>query len=544
MNDTKTLEELKREYEELDMQLQACLEKRQMADKQVQANIDKKDAEAQWRCQRAAEIAYSLQQEKMKLDKLRYQKLLEICERMRGKEEKRGLRKFVSSAKQKISFIGSKVFKAELNFTNVSDRLNAAEKAIQGGDDINFSKLTFARIRRYAKWNDEYSNALAQEYNEISVNAYRSMITETIKEQGVEVSSMEELEEIVDDLGPKLNAEFYSKLQNEYETKKAEKAKTQPLRTPIPAAKPMRKEDLSAEQQQRFDEIHARKELPAAKFALESAEGKQARIQGDISRIKTEINDVYENATSAFGFTEEENQKLDEKRNQAALLQSQLDDMAAEEKRMFEERRQARIEADKAARAERIADINKKNAVEEARSVLSHLKTSTGYYNVANLSDEEVLDTYRQIKESPSMADRLSEARIEARDAKQTANVQPEVSQVTPESVFGGPVELEPDAMVNVAEKGSEPIPEMPEPTFEPTPEMEEQLRNDRNDESIEEIATNLTPEMYGHYRSIMSSFEPDTEEYKNASAIVSSYDAIQMEADKQAAIDSLHQSR
>ena len=54
-------------------------------------------------------------------------------------------------------------------------------------------------------------------------------------------------------------------------------------------------------------------------------------------------------------------------------------------------------------------------------------------------------------------------------------------------------------------------------------------------------VASELTPDMVEHYRGIVEGFAPDTFEYKNAAAILNAYDNLQREADKQAAIDSLH---
>ncbi|MCI9585719.1 MAG: hypothetical protein HFH45_03700 [Bacilli bacterium] len=540
MNDTKTLDELLEEYRLIDMRIQVCIAQRDAVDKEVQANIDKEGAEAQWRCQRAAKMTYALQKTKMKLDEQRYEKLLEICELMRGKEEKKGLNKFVSDAKQQIYFIGSKVFKKKLSFEAISRGLDKAEKAISDGNDIDFGNLTFAKIRNYMKFNRQYSVELYKEYRKIYKQSCAKMVIDGFKEKyGREVSDAKEIAIAMDELVPELEDKFTANLAKEVEVKKAQMEADKPLKSPVISAKPMKKEELSVEQQQKFEEIHAKIELKSANQPrLESAEDKQIRIQEDISHIKSEINDVYENPVSAFGFTEEETQKLDAKRSEAALLQGQLDDMAAEEKRMFEERRKAKIEADKAARAERIAAINRKNAVEEARRVMSHLKTSTGYYNVANLSDDEVLDTYKQIAESPSMADRLSEARLEAQAEKQNVELQPDLSinaeekgqeTVTPESVFGTPVGLEPIPM-EVTEKDME-----PEVTPVPIISESEELRNGIDNETIEEIAANLTPDMYEHYRSVMNSFEPDSDEYRNASAVVDMYD-------RQSAINTLHQ--
>lgn len=93
------------------------------------------------------------------------------------------------------------------------------------------------------------------------------------------------------------------------------------------------------------------------------------------------------------------------------------------------------------------------------------------------------------------------------------------------------------------------------EPVFEPnvvTP-IEENVSVEANIEpediepldvkvpSPEEIAQNLTPDMVEHYRSITEGFAPDTHEYQNAIAILNAYDNLQMQADKQAAIDQLH---
>ena len=568
MNDTEKLKKLKEEYELIDMRIQVCIAQRDAMDRQILENIDKEGVEAQWKCQRAAKMAYTLQKTKMKLDEQRYKKLLEICEFMRGKEEEKGLTKFVRDAKQQISFIGSKVFKRELSIESIERHLSLAEKAISKGGNIDFEHLTFAKIRKYMKFNRKFAAESYKEYRQVYKQSYAKMVIDGFKEKyGREVTSASEIATAMEELGPELDSKFTAKLAEEVEAKKAEKTAAQPLKSPVINVKPMKKDDLSAEQQQKFEEIHAKRELPTGNsHRLESAEDKQIRLQGDISRIKSEINDIYENAASPFGFTEDETQKLDAKRSEVALLQGQLDDMAAEEKRMFEERRQAKIEADKAARAERLDAINKKNAVDEAKRVLSHLKTSTGYYNVANLNDEEVLDTYKQIVESPSMAARLSEARIEAQAAKQAANIQPDLSinaeekgqepeptsvsmaeptpesvsndnLVTPESVFGTPVELEPVSMVepvpessiNVVEKGQE-----PEPTPVPIVSESEELKNGIDVETVEEIAANLTPDMYEHYRSVMNSFEPGSEEYQNASAIVDMYD-------KQTAIDTLH---
>lgn len=573
MNDTKTLDELLEEYRLIDMRIQVCIAQRDAVDKEVQANIDKEGAEAQWRCQRAAKMTYALQKTKMKLDEQRYEKLLEICELMRGKEEKKGLNKFVSDAKQQIYFIGSKVFKKKLSFEAISRGLDKAEKAISDGNDIDFGNLTFAKIRNYMKFNRQYSVELYKEYRKIYKQSCAKMVIDGFKEKyGREVSDAKEIAIAMDELVPELEDKFTANLAKEVEVKKAQMEADKPLKSPVISAKPMKKEELSVEQQQKFEEIHAKIELKSANQPrLESAEDKQIRIQEDISHIKSEINDVYENPVSAFGFTEEETQKLDAKRSEAALLQGQLDDMAAEEKRMFEERRKAKIEADKAARAERIDAINKKNAVDEARRVLSHLKVGASNYNdetmvnqneytnihgeivkvpenkqssnviyfdVTGLTDEEVLDTYKQIVESPNMADRLNEARLEAKaeKEKQDANVQTaenieekvaENAIVTPESVFGVPVELEPVPMEE----------EMfidPEPTPVPIISEPEELRNGFDNETVEEIATNLTPDMYEHYRSVMNSFEPGSDEYRNASAIVDMYD-------RQAAIDTLH---
>ncbi|MCI9084535.1 MAG: GPO family capsid scaffolding protein [Bacilli bacterium] len=74
-----------------------------------------------------------------------------------------------------------------------------------------------------------------------------------------------------------------------------------------------------------------------------------------------------------------------------------------------------------------------------------------------------------------------------------------------------------------------------PEVTPVPIISESEELRNGIDNETIEEIAANLTPDMYEHYRSVMNSFEPDSEEYKNASAVVDMYD-------RQSAINTLHQ--
>ena len=136
------------------------------------------------------------------------------------------------------------------------------------------------------------------------------------------------------------------------------------------------------------------------------------------------------------------------------------------------------------------------------------------------------------------MADRLNEARLGAQAEKQNVELQPDLSinaeekgqeTVTPESVFGTPVGLEPIPM-EVTEKDME-----PEVTPVPIISESEELRNGIDNETIEEIAANLTPDMYEHYRSVMNSFEPDSDEYRNASAVVDMYD-------RQSAINTLHQ--
>ena len=188
------------------------------------------------------------------------------------------------------------------------------------------------------------------------------------------------------------------------------------------------------------------------------------------------------------------------------------------------------------------------------------------------MTDDEILDTYNQIKASPDMASRLAEASEEAKKAKETAAF--ETNEVVTEEQISEPVKEEPEAEVPSAETQNVETDnvetqevETPEVTYEtpsvfaepekvedttPTvqnPETltDEQLNQIINDAVTETIAydnmqaqdNTLSPEMKQHYESVMQSFsnDPNSYEYQNAQAVLDQ----QAKADAEAAIESLH---
>ena len=98
-----------------------------------------------------------------------------------------------------------------------------------------------------------------------------------------------------------------------------------------------------------------------------------------------------------------------------------------EANKLKEARNNEKNEADKLARDENLNATTEKEKkfsdyVEEVKSILSNLETSTGNYDISNLTDEEVLEVYDSIKNSPSMKDRLecAKAKVHIRANVQT----------------------------------------------------------------------------------------------------------------------------
>lgn len=170
-------------------------------------------------------------------------------------------------------------------------------------------------------------------------------------------------------------------------------------------------------------------------IAIEEALDKQDELRAEINKVIEERNKKIKSKSeeaSVFGAsTYDIDVNVKDYNDKIAQLEAELELARQEERKVFDERKAERAEAARKAREERIAELNRKakenpkeksnsGEAKEAREVLSHMQTSTGFYDVSSLTDEEVLETYNAIKnsENEETAERLFEAKVAASEAK------------------------------------------------------------------------------------------------------------------------------
>ncbi len=263
---------------------------------------------------------------------------------------------------------------------------------------------------------------------------------------------------------------------------------------------------------------------------VSSLQNQETAIRNEIATINGEINNILNSQASAFGLTDEENKELEEKRAQRTQLEAQLATTLQEQKAVFEANRNEKIAADKLAQEQRIDEINKRNAIEEAKNVLSHLQTDTGVYNINGLSDEEILDVYHQIKDAPNMQERLSAAREAAKNEANQVNtteapaIFEQVPEVKPISI-PEPIQTEPVVLNN---QDTEPMVAVP--------------TNDTITIPMEPIS-DWTPATANHYESVRDNLR-GTPDGDKANTLLEQYYQMQDEKDKEAAMNSLHEGK
>ncbi len=352
----------------------------------------------------------------------------------------------------------------------------------------NFGKLTYGDkfIRDFAKLEPDDKKNVKQEL----CNSAVPQILTRLEKNAQEILAMDKDEQAEELKGIpitsfSLDEEYLQKLREKYKQPKALPAATlETEQTPAPAVEPEQTLEPELEQtpEPTLEPAQEKPEMEAEKIAeynankdkytiaIENAQDRIAEIDAKIKDYHDKHNSILENKGSAFaaGFNVAMGDIIadnyDSYKDSIRDLEIEREKLMQDIKQNEEARRQEKIEADKAAREERLNEINKKAKEQweanqkdlklaEAKAVLPHLETSTGFYDISNLTDEEILNVYNSIESSPSMEDRLAKAK------EASANDKPEQ---TPAPT------LEPEQTLKPAE------PELPSLTAEDS----EQLAN------------------------------------------------------------------
>lgn len=154
-------------------------------------------------------------------------------------------------------------------------------------------------------------------------------------------------------------------------------------------------------------------------IAIEQAKEKQEEIRAKIQALREDyLADV--DATELRPFETKADimaNTYGEVAEKRAVLEQELEAAIKEENDAFEARRNEKIEQMKKAREERIKAINENAAkqekekqalakLEEAKTLLSNIETSTGKYDISNLTDEEIMEVYEAVTNPKSAAER------------------------------------------------------------------------------------------------------------------------------------------
>ena len=352
----------------------------------------------------------------------------------------------------------------------------------------NFGKLTYGDkfIRDFAKLEPDDKKNVKQEL----CNSAVPQILTRLEKNAQEILAMDKDEQFEELKGIpitsfSLDEEYLQKLREKYKQPKALPAATlETEQTPAPAVEPEQtlEPELEPTPEPTLEPAQEKPEMEAEKIAeynankdkytiaIENAQDRIAEIDAKIKDYHDKHNSILENKGSAFaaGFNVAMGDIIadnyDSYKDSIRDLEIEREKLMQDIKQNEEAHRQEKIEADKAAREERLNEINKKAKEQweanqkdlklaEAKAVLPHLETSTGFYDISNLTDEEILNVYNSIESSPSMEDRLAKAK------EASANDKPEQ---TPAPT------LEPEQTLKPAE------PELPSLTAEDS----EQLAN------------------------------------------------------------------
>ena len=270
---------------------------------------------------------------------------------------------------------------------------------------------------------------------------------------------------------------YYPDPDENYETEK-------PIETPVPTEPEPTYEPEVEEptfSQDKINEYNANKDEYT--INIENAQNRIAEIDAKIADAKSKQKSFIENNAQTFasGFNvgvgdiiadnagAYKDQIAEYTNDGQALtvgnLETEREALMQEIRQNEEARRAAKIQADKKAREERLNEIDRKfkeqweenkkaQELEEAKSVLSHLKTDTGFYDISNLTDEEILEVYNSIKASPSMESRIKEAQklseeVVAPSQKPNPTEEPEIERPEETPAPVEPVPTEEPEVVN-----------------------------------------------------------------------------------------------
>ena len=364
----------------------------------------------------------------------------------------------------------------------------------------NFGKLTYGDkfIRDFAKLELEDKKNVKRELCNSAVPGILAKLEKNAQEI-LAMDKEEQAEELkgISIADASLDEKHLQELREKYKQPKALPAATlETEQTPAPAVEPEQTLEPELEQtpEPTLEPAQEKPEMEAEKIAeynankdkytiaIENAQDRIAEIDAKIKDYHDKHNSILENKGSAFaaGFNVAMGDIIadnyDSYKDSIRDLEIEREKLMQDIKQNEETRRQEKIEADKVAREERLNEINKKAKEQweanqkdlklaEAKAVLPHLETSTGFYDISNLTDEEILNVYNSIESSPSMEDRLAKAK------EASANDKPEQ---TPAPTLEPEQTLEPIMLPDEQEPVKPVEPELPSLTAEDS----EQLAN------------------------------------------------------------------
>lgn len=443
-------------------------------------------------------------------------------------EKKRRLASYYVNGRFEFGNKKIKVYKgiSKKVYAEIMREFNQMEKsynmdAIRSLESIGMAVIGPDFIRKFSILNNENRDIITQKLTNIFINyIFPSFETEEKFENYRQASLEEQVKylksldlpllrfDIIELLEKQDTQSNFKEIKAEYEPvvppQELEPTLESDAYEPVKPTEPMPEPEIT-QQPKPTPEPKIEKAKDKYEMAIENAQIKQDEIRNKMQDVRNKyerkVQDAatfYQNDPDAIYSIREAN--ASSLHDELSKLEEELDKAKQEEQDAFLARRQEKIEADKKARQERIDEINKKGkekweseqknkALAEAKSILSHLETSTGTYDISNMTDDEIMEVYDSIKDAPSMSDRITEAyenskkdvpsmSTQIENAEQEIEKEEEKSSIESDKTFES---SEPTPTSEIDEPEFEDF-EPEEPIIETTPETEKQ------DSELEEI--------------------------------------------------------
>lgn len=483
----------------------------------------------------------------------------------------------INNAEQKLEKFDGKSGNTKETIEKLDKLLDGVENGIPIAENglIDYSKIPEDRLKIYCDYVAERDKALAKAFSnclKIATSRYRNMISKALKEYQVDSAEKGEIAFDFKDgndiyLAKKpedLELLFEKKLRPTYEAKATYSQATELVdpsrrlpagRLKIEDIKPKSLADLSPEKQKMFKDKLAAMQMAKAEEPVTLTDSQQAYAK------YLETGDELHPAMShdeAVKYVQDNPEKVEElaQKHQAQKSLPEKKQLLLSKYSDLINQRVLDIEA----RGKHFGSLKPDLQAEYTDNYLTNLirvgEEKYGDNFIEDIMNEPTEEPIKWLMDEVSKEeDMTAEPIIPDYSFMEPQPVEPIVVEPTNEETITTKAEKE--AISTIAQDRenagtltesqslhddiSSPTPVDENPNVANSTETEEVEPLDVEIPNAQEIAQDLTPNMLEHYRSIAELSPHDTREYKNAAAILKAYDNLQMEADKQAAIDQLH---